>query len=75
VFVEGLIGEQKKPILFEVTEPSSVPYRAPPACAKMAAVMAEVSPEANGTATDCDGCFRNRCVTRVAASAGEYMEV
>ena len=26
-----------KPILFKVTEPSSVPYRAPPACAKMAA--------------------------------------
>ncbi len=27
----------KKPILFKVTEPSSVPHRAPPACAKMAA--------------------------------------
>ncbi len=35
--VECLIGKQKKPILFKVTEPSSVPYRAPPACAKMAA--------------------------------------
>jgi len=34
---ECLIGKQKKPILFEVTEPSSVPYRAPPACAKRAA--------------------------------------
>ncbi len=37
VCVECLIGKQKKPILFKVTEPSSVPYRAPPACAKMAA--------------------------------------
>jgi hypothetical protein len=35
--VECLIGKQKKPILFKVTEPSSVPYRAPPACAKRAA--------------------------------------
>ena len=35
--VECLIGKQKKPILFKVTEPSSVPYRAPSACAKMAA--------------------------------------
>ena len=35
VCVECLIGKQKKPTLFEVTEPSSVPYRAPPACAKM----------------------------------------
>ena len=35
--VECLIGKQKKPILFKVTEPSSVPYRTPPACAKMAA--------------------------------------
>ena len=39
--VECLIGKHKKPILFKhkhkVTEPSSVPYRAPPACAKMAA--------------------------------------
>ena len=34
VCVECLIGKQKKPILFKVTEPSSVPYRAPPACAK-----------------------------------------
>ena len=34
---ECLIGKQKKPILFQVTEPSSVPYRAPSACAKMAA--------------------------------------
>ena len=37
VCVECLIGKQKKPILFEVTEPSSVPYRAPSACAKRAA--------------------------------------
>ena len=37
VCVECLIGKQKKPILFKVTEPSSVPHRAPPACAKMAA--------------------------------------
>jgi hypothetical protein len=37
VCVECLMGKQKKPILFKVTEPSSVPYRAPPACAKMAA--------------------------------------
>jgi len=37
VCVECLIGKQKKPILFKVTEPSSVPYRAPSACAKMAA--------------------------------------
>jgi hypothetical protein len=35
--VECLIGKQKKPILFKVTEPSSIPYRTPPACAKMAA--------------------------------------
>ncbi len=27
------MGKQKKPIFFKVTEPSSVPYRAPPACA------------------------------------------
>jgi len=37
VCVECLIAKQKKPILFKVTEPSSVPYRAPSACAKMAA--------------------------------------
>jgi len=30
VCVECLIGKQKKPILFKVTEPSSVPYRTPP---------------------------------------------
>ena len=39
--VECLIGKHKKPILFKhkhkVTEPSSVPYRAPPACANMEA--------------------------------------
>ena len=35
--VECLIGKQKKPILFKVTEPRSIPYRTPPACAKMAA--------------------------------------
>ena len=29
VCVECLIGKQKKPILFKVTEPSSIPYRAP----------------------------------------------
>ena len=28
-------GEQKKPILFKVTESSSIPYRTPSACAKM----------------------------------------
>jgi hypothetical protein len=37
VCVECLIGKQKKPILFKVTDPSSVPYRAPSACAKRAA--------------------------------------
>ena len=37
VCVECLIGKQKKPILFKVTEPSSIPYRTPPACAKRAA--------------------------------------
>jgi hypothetical protein len=37
VCVECLIGKQKKPILFKVTEPNSVPYRAPSACAKRAA--------------------------------------
>ena len=36
VCVECLIGKQKKPILFKVTEPSSVPYRTPPACANRA---------------------------------------
>ncbi len=30
--VECLIGKLKKPILFKVTEPSSIPYRTPPAC-------------------------------------------
>jgi hypothetical protein len=30
VCAECLIGKQKKPILFKVTEPSSIPYRAPP---------------------------------------------
>ena len=34
VCVECLIGKQKKPILFKVTEPSSIPYRPPSACAK-----------------------------------------
>ena len=37
VCVECLIGKQNKPTLFKVTEPSSVPYRTPPACAKRAA--------------------------------------
>ena len=37
VCVECLIGTQKKPILFKVTEPSSIPYRTPPAFAKRAA--------------------------------------
>ena len=32
VCVECLIGKQKKPILFKVTEPSSIPYRTHPAC-------------------------------------------
>ena len=31
VRVECLIGKQNKPTLFKVTEPSSVPYRTPPA--------------------------------------------
>ena len=35
--VECLIGKQKKPILFKVTEPSSIPYRTHSAYAKMAA--------------------------------------
>ena len=35
--VECLIGKQKKPILFKVTEPSSIPYRTLSACAKRAA--------------------------------------
>ena len=35
VCVECLIGKQNKPTLFKVTEPNSVPYRAPPACAKV----------------------------------------
>jgi len=30
VCVECLIGKQKKPILFKVTEPSSIPYRTHP---------------------------------------------
>ena len=34
---ECLIGKQKKPILFKVTEPSSIPYRTHSACAKSAA--------------------------------------
>ena len=34
VCVECLIGKQNKPTLFKVTEPSSVPYRTPSACAK-----------------------------------------
>jgi hypothetical protein len=34
VCVECLIGKQKKPILCKVTEPSSVPYRAPSAWPK-----------------------------------------
>jgi hypothetical protein len=36
VCVECLIGKQNKPTLFKVTEPRSVPYRTPPACAKWA---------------------------------------
>jgi len=35
--VECLIGNQKKPIFFKVTEPSSIPYRTHSACAKRAA--------------------------------------
>ena len=31
------MGKQKKPILFKVTEPSSIPYRTHSACAKMTA--------------------------------------
>ncbi len=34
--VECLVGKQNKPTLFKVTEPSSVPYRTPSACAKRA---------------------------------------
>jgi len=37
VCVECLVGGQNKPTLFKVTEPSSVPYRTPSACAKRAA--------------------------------------
>ena len=37
VCVECLIRKQNKPILFKVTEPSSIPYRTHPACCKMAA--------------------------------------
>jgi hypothetical protein len=37
VCVECLTGKQNKPTLFKVTEPSSVPHRTPPACAKRAA--------------------------------------
>ena len=37
VCVECLIGKQNKPTLCKGTEPSSVPYRTPSACAKMAA--------------------------------------
>ena len=33
VCVECLIGKQKKPTLFKVTEPSSIPYRTHPTCA------------------------------------------
>ena len=35
--VEDLVEKQNKTTLFQVTEPSSVPYRTPSACAKMAA--------------------------------------
>ena len=37
VCVECLVEKQNKTTLFKVTEPSSVPYRTPPACAKRAA--------------------------------------
>jgi hypothetical protein len=37
VCVEDLVEKQNKKTLFKVAEPSSVPYRTPPACAKMAA--------------------------------------
>jgi hypothetical protein len=39
VCVECLVGKQNElePTLFKVTEPSSVPYRTPSACAKMEA--------------------------------------
>jgi len=37
VCVEDLVEKQNKTTLFKVTEPSSVPYRTPPACAKRAA--------------------------------------
>ena len=35
--VEDLVEKQNKTTLFKVTEPSSVPYRTPPACAKRVA--------------------------------------
>ncbi len=41
--VEDLVEKQNKTTLFKVTEPSSVPYRTPPACAKMAAYHVTVS--------------------------------
>ncbi len=36
VCVECLIGKQKKPILFKVTEPSSIPYRVTTVSAEVA---------------------------------------
>ena len=37
--VECLVGKKNKPTLFKVTEPSSVPYRTPSACAKRVTVV------------------------------------
>jgi hypothetical protein len=39
VCFECLVGKQNKPTLFKITEPSSVPYRTPSACAKRATVF------------------------------------
>jgi hypothetical protein len=36
VCVEDLVEKQNETTLFKVTEPSSVPYRTPSACAKRA---------------------------------------
>ncbi len=43
--VECLIGKQKKPILFKVTEPSSIPYRTPVALMRVLAEGLDVFQE------------------------------
>jgi hypothetical protein len=40
--VEDLVEKQNKTTLFKVTEPSSVPYRTPPACVTVLAVVEAV---------------------------------